>query len=166
MVIENNYVTFIYAFERTGGVGIFKDHIIFPSIFLAKQILLLVPLFLMSFFLIKNFRFNISFKKEKTIFLLFVVIFPIILVFLTSLILGAKIRTMWMTPFYLFIGVFLVQAFKEKIITKKFEKFFTVFTFFFILSPLVYFGISATNENKRTSYPGKRNFQTSRKQVE
>ena len=47
---ENNYVTFIYAFERTGGVGIFKDHIIFPSIFLAKQILLLVPLFLMSFF--------------------------------------------------------------------------------------------------------------------
>ena len=62
---------------------------------------------------------------------------------------------MWMTPFYLFIGVFLVQAFKEKIITKKFEKFFTVFTFFFILSPLVYFGISATNENKRTSYPGK-----------
>ena len=110
---ENNYVTFIYAFERTGGVGIFKDHIIFPSIFLAKQILLLVPLFLMSFFLIKNFRFNISFKKEKTIFLLFVVIFPIILVFLTSLILGAKIRTMWMTPFYLFIGVFLFKLLKK-----------------------------------------------------
>ena len=46
------------------------------------------------------------------------------------MILGAKIRTMWMTPFYLFFGVFLVYIFKKDIIKKSLNKFVTVFLFF------------------------------------
>ena len=39
-------------------------------------------------------------------FLISVTIIPIVLVFFTSIISGARIRTMGMTPFYLFMGVF------------------------------------------------------------
>ena len=71
------------------------------------------------------------------------------------MILGAKIRTMWMTPFYLFFGVFLVYIFKKDIIKKSLNKFVTVFLFFLVLSPIVYLGVSLSNDNKRTDYPGK-----------
>ena len=37
--------------------------------------------------------------------------------FLTSLIMGAKIRTMWMTPFYLFFaGTLIIYIFKKELI--------------------------------------------------
>ena len=35
------------------------------------------------------------------------------------------------------------------------KKFFLLFTFLFLLSPIVYLVISATNDKKRTDYPGK-----------
>ena len=68
---------------------------------------------------------------------------------------GVKIRTMWMTPFYLFTGVLLVYIFQKKIILKKFKYFFSIFLILFISSPVIYFYISITQTNKRTDYPGK-----------
>ena len=37
------------------------------------------------------------------------------LMLLTSMITGSKIRTMWMTPFYLFSGVLLIYVFQKNI---------------------------------------------------
>ena len=71
-------------------------------------------------------------KDKKTLFLVVINLAPIILIFLTSLIFGAKIRTMWMTPFYLFAGVLLVYIFQKKINLKKLNTFFLVFSFLFI----------------------------------
>ena len=68
---------------------------------------------------------------------------------------GAKIRTMWMTPFYLFSGVTFVYLFQKKIELKKINKFFVVFLFLLLLSPATYLYISLSESNKRTDYPGK-----------
>ena len=119
-LVENDFVSFIYALERTGGIGSLKDHFVNPLIFLGKQIYLLVPFLVLFYFLIKKLRLIINFKDKNFIFLLFIVLLPIVFMFLTSLFLGVKIRTMWMTPFYLFIGVFFIKIFKQNLIKKNF----------------------------------------------
>ena len=53
----------------------------------------------MGFCLINKFNMKIDLKDKKTLFLNFTVIVPIILMIITSMIMGAKIRTMWMTLF-------------------------------------------------------------------
>jgi len=57
----------------------------------------------MTFFLIKKIKFKISLKDKKLLFLIFINLVPIGLMFLTAMLTGSKIRTMWMTPFYLFL---------------------------------------------------------------
>ena len=74
---------------------------------------------------------------------------------ITSLISGAKIRTMWMTPFYLFFGTFFLLIFKNFINLKKIKRFYFTFLFFFFLSPIIYLLVSFVDETKRTDYPGK-----------
>ena len=67
----------------------------------------------MSFLLIKKIKPKINLKDKKLVFLLFNYIVPIFFILLTSMIMGAKIRTMWMTPFYLFSGFYLFMFFKK-----------------------------------------------------
>ena len=74
---------------------------------------------------------------------------------LTSILTGAKIRTMWMTPFYLLYGLLFVEFFKSNIEIKKLKNFSFIFLFFFLISPLIYLGISIIDDTKRTDYPGK-----------
>ena len=152
---ENNYVTITYGLQRTGGVGNFLDHLIYPLIFLVKQVSLLIPFLLMSFFLIKKIKYKINFKDENLIFLLLTIIAPIFLMLLTSMIMGAKIRTMWMTPFYLFTGTLVIYIFKLQINLKKLKSFFSVFLILFALSPIIYAYVSIIKTDKRTDYPGK-----------
>ena len=156
-LIDNNYITVTYALHRTGieDSNFFISHISFPSIFLGKQIGILIPFFVMFFFIISKLKTKINFKDKKLIFLIVINIAPIVLIFLTSLFMGVKIRTMWMTPFYLFMGVLLVYIFQKKIILKKFKYFISIFLILFISSPIIYFYISITQTNKRTDYAGK-----------
>ncbi len=151
---ENNYATITYGLQRTGGIGTFIDHLIYPLLFLGKQIGLLFPFFLMVFLVIKNIKFKINIKDKKLIFLFFTTLAPIFFIFLTSMIMGVKIRTMWMTPFYLFFGVFVIYIF-QKSIKKDLKNFIVVFIFFLIISPTTYLGVSMLNDKKRTDYPGK-----------
>ena len=62
---------------------------------------------------------------------------------------------MWMTPFYLFFGVFFIYLFQHQINLKKLNSFLYVFIFLFLLSPILYSYISITQIDKRTDYPGK-----------
>jgi len=160
---ENDYITISYGFDRAGvGDKNFLDHLFFPIIFLLKQIGILIPFFLMAAFLFfkskrifLKFNKKLNFNDKKLLFLLTINIVPVILVFLTSIFLGAKIRTMWMTPFYLFFGILLVYIFKSQINLKKIKNFIYVFIFFFIFSPLTYAYVSISQTSKRTDYPGK-----------
>ena len=152
---ENNYITITYGLQRTGGAGDFLDHLIYPLFFLGKQIVILIPFLLMALFFIKKMKFKINFKDDKIVFLLFTTVVPILLMFLTSTIMGVKIRTMWMTPFYLFFGVLLVYIFQSQINLKKLKGFVSVFLILFIFSPFAYAYISITQTDKRTDYPGR-----------
>ncbi len=153
---ENNYITITYGFDRTGtGNQTFLDHIIHPLIFLGKQIGILIPLFLMLLFLNSKLKTKFNFKDNKLLFLLAINIVPIAFVFLTSMIMGVKIRTMWMSPFYLFFGVLVIYVSQYNINLNKIKKFNIVFLTLFFLFPFSYAYISITEINKRTDYPGK-----------
>ena len=154
---ENNYITITYGLHRTGSEEQnFLDHIIHPFIFLGKQIGILTPFLLMLLFLVSKFKAKVNFFDNKLLFLLVINIVPIILVFLTSMIMGVKIRTMWMTPFYLFFGVLVIYIFQSQINLNKLKGFVTVFLILFIFSPFAYAFISITQKDKRTDYPGKK----------
>jgi len=105
--------------------------------------------------LIKKFKFKLNFKDKNLLFLLAINILPIALMFLTSLITGSKIRTMWMTPFYLFFGTLIVYVFQSQINLKKLKPFMIGFLFFFFLSPVLYAYVSIISDYKRTDYLGK-----------
>jgi len=152
---ENDYVTITYGLGRAGtGDQNFLDHIISPLIFLGKQIGILIPFFLMFLFLKNNLKTTLNFKDNKLLFLLVINIVPIASVFLTSMIMGVKIRTMWMTPFYLFLGVLVIYIFQSQINLNKLKGFTTVFIILFIFSPFAYAYVSITETDKRTDYPG------------
>ena len=153
---ENNYITISYGLHRTGsGEQNFLDHIIHPLIFLGKQIGILIPFFLMLLLLSSKFKIKSNFKDNKLLFLLAINIIPIALVFLTSMIMGVKIRTMWMTPFYLFFGVLVIYIFQSQINLNKLKGFVSVFLILFIFSPFAYAYVSITQKDKRTDYRGK-----------
>ena len=151
---ENNYITIFYGLQRAGGEGGFLDHLIYPLIFSGKQIGILIPFLLMFFFLIKKTKFKINFKDQKLVFLLLTTIAPIFFILLTSMIMGAKIRTMWMTPFYLFAGTLIIYIFKSQINLNKLKSFATVFLILFLFSPFTYAYISISQTDKRTDYEG------------
>ena len=109
----------------------------------------------MFYVVTKKYKFSINKKNKEIIFLLSINLIPIGLVLATSIIMGAEIRTMWMTPFYLFFGTLFISLFKSFIDMKKIKKFYYIFLFFFILSPSLYLTISLIDETKRTDYPGK-----------
>ena len=153
---NNDYTTINYGLARTGlENSSLLDHISHPLIFLGKQIGILIPFLIMSFFLVKKFKFKISLKDKKLLFLIYVNLVPIVLIFLTSMITGSKIRTMWMTPFYLFFGVLIVYTLQAQIDLKKLNGFISTFLILFIFSPFAYAYISITKTDKRTDYPGR-----------
>tara|TARA_B110001452_G_scaffold149379_1_gene124331 strand:- start:1484 stop:2806 length:1323 start_codon:yes stop_codon:yes gene_type:complete len=155
-LFNNDFITILYGLKRTGlEESVILDHFKHPLIFLFKQIGILTPFFFLIFLLVKKLRFKINFKDKKLLFLIFINILPIVLMFVTSVVTGSKIRTMWMTPFYLFFGVLFVYIFKSQINLKKINSFLYSFLFLFFLSPIYYSFDSFTKVDKRTDYPGK-----------
>jgi len=153
---ENNYITITYGLHRTGAEDPnILNHIKHPLIFLGKQIGILIPFFVMFLFIVSKLKAKFNFSDKKLIFLLVINIVPITLIFLTSMIMGIKIRTMWMTPFYLFFGVLIIYIFQFQINLKKLKSFLSAFLILFVFSPFAYAYISITETDKRTDYPGK-----------
>ena len=156
-LFQNDFKTILYAFDRTGiNQSGALDHFKFPILFLLKQVGILIPFILLVFLLIQKFKYKFNFKDKKLIFLIFINLVPLLLIFLTSLISGSKIRTMWMTPFYLFMGTFIIYVLQKQINFLKIKKFLVLFIALFLLSPLAYAYISLSKDNKRTDYPGKK----------
>jgi 4-amino-4-deoxy-L-arabinose transferase-like glycosyltransferase len=153
---ENDYITLTYGLKRTGlETSNLSDHLKFPAIFVLKQFVTLLPFLGLVYLLIKKFKFTLNLKDNGLVFLVFVNLLPIFLMLLTSIITGSRIRTMWMTPFYLFFGVFAVYLFKKQINLKKLNSFLYGFIFLVFLSPILYSYISIQQIDKRTDYFGK-----------
>jgi 4-amino-4-deoxy-L-arabinose transferase-like glycosyltransferase len=153
---NNEFITITYGLARTGlEESSLIDHIKFPLIFLIKQIGLLIPFLILVWLFVKKIRFKLNLKDKKLLFLLAINILPILLMFLTSVVTGSKIRTMWMTPFYLFLGTLFVYLFQAQLNIKKLKPFMVGFIFLFFLSPVLYAYLSISKDDKRTDYPGK-----------
>ena len=154
---NNEFITLKYGLARTGlEQSDIINHIKFPIIFITKQVGILIPFLFLIWLLIKRIKLKLNLKDKKLIFLLFINIFPIILMILTSFVIGSKIRTMWMTPFYLFFGTFFIYLLQNQINTKRLKSFIYGFIFLFLLSPALYTYVSISEVNKRTDYPGKK----------
>ena len=155
-LFENNFITIFYGLNRSGLSNIATiNHFINPVIFFIKQILILIPFFIMFFFILKKIKLKFTIKNKKILFLIFINLIPLSLILITSIITGAKIRTMWITPFYLFLGTLFIEFFKKNIELKQIKKFYYIFLFLFVLSPSLYLGVSIIDDTKRTDYPGK-----------
>ena len=158
-LLENNFETINYAFNRTGidNKSLF-NHILNPALFILKQIGILSLFFAILFLIIsiKKIR-SIKFYslENRKLFLLSVNFLPLILVFFISLISGAKIRTMWMSTFYLFFGLLFFYYLKNIINLNKIKNFLFTICFLFFLSPIIYLYVSISNDFKRTDFPGK-----------
>jgi len=155
-LFENNFITIFYGLSRSGlSEFYFTDHFINPIFFILKQLLILTPFLLIMFLICKNNKVKFDLKNKKLFFLISINLIPLLLLLLTSIITGAKIRTMWLTPFYLFLGVLFFELLRKKIEIRRFKRFYYIFIFLFILSPTSYFVASTIDETKRTDYPGK-----------
>jgi len=153
---DNEYITVTYGLKRTGlEQSDILDHIKYPTIFLLKQMGLLIPFFVLVRLLVKKLKYKLDFKDKKLLFLFFINIIPILLMLITSIITGSRIRTMWMTPFYLSFGILFIYVFKSQINLKKLKPFLRGFIFLFFLSPILYSYVSIKETDKRTDYPGK-----------
>ncbi len=155
-LFDNDFITVSYGLKRSGlEESEILNHIKYPITFLLKQIGILIPFFFLMWLLIKKIEIKFNFDDKKFLFLLSISILPIFLIFITSAITGSKIRTMWMTPFYLPLGIFSIYLFKSQINLKNINSFLVGFLFLFFLSPSLYAYISIIKTDKRTDYPGK-----------
>ena len=153
---NNEFITITYGLARTSlEQSSLINHIEYPLIFMGKQIGILIPFLILTWLLVQKLKFKINIKDKKLLFLLSINVLPIFLMFLTSVITGSKIRTMWMTPFYLFFGTLFVYMLQTQINIKKLKPFVIGFVFFFFLSPMLYAYVSISKDDKRTDYPGK-----------
>ena len=155
-LFDNDFITVSYGLKRSGlEESEILNHVKYPITFLLKQIGILIPFLLLMWLLIKKIEIKFNFNDRKFLFLLSISILPIFLIFVTSAITGSKIRTMWMTPFYLPLGIFSIYLFRSQINLKKINSFLVGFLFLFFLSPSLYAYVSITKTDKRTDYPGK-----------
>ena len=151
----NDFITILYGLKRTGLEPSLINHFEQPILFLFKQIGTLLPFFFLIWLLVKKIQFKFNVKDKKLLFLLVINLLPIFLILITSVIMGSKIRTMWMTPFYLYFGVLFLYILKSQINIKKTNSFLSGFLFLFFLSPIIYSYVSISQTDKRTDYPGK-----------
>ena len=155
-LFENKFVTIFYGLSRSKTLDPeIINHILNPAVLMIKQIIILIPFIIMFFTLLKKIRFKIKINDKKTFYLISVTVIPVLLILLTSFFTGAKIRTMWLTPFYLFFGTLFFTFFKKNIDLKKIKTFLIFFIIFFTISPLTYLSVSLFDQTKRTDYPGK-----------
>ena len=162
-IFDTDFRSIEYALFRSfgdplSGVGNLKilDHLVYPLIFLIKQTFIFIPLLILLSFSLSSFKISINLNDKKLIFLFTVTLLPIILMALTSLFGGVRIRTMWMTTFYVFSGVFFVYLFQSNINLRKIKSFLTAFCFIFIILPVIYGIDSYVQKDKRTDFTGKK----------
>ena len=92
-LFENNFITISYGLDRSGVSELkYIEHFKNPLIFVIKQLIILIPFFLMSFVILKKLKLSINKKNKKIIFLFSINLIPIALILLTSIITGAKVE--------------------------------------------------------------------------
>ena len=156
-LIENNFETIKYAFGRVSAYSKFYQSLIF----FLKQLIFFFILFLFHFIFFK-FSFNSkNLFSKKSIFLICIFVVPFVLILITSIITGSKIRTAWLMPFYSISCLAITYYFFDL----KNKKLFILFIFLYLLNPVIFLGSFYSDytknrtkdaREKRVLYEGKR----------
>jgi len=153
---QNDFTTIYYALKRGGlNEANIYNHLLNPLKFLINQIIILLPFILLIYLLVKKIKIKLTLNNEKFIFLLFSFLLPFILILITSIITGSRIRTMWMIPFYSLIGIFFIFLYQDQINVKKLKNFIFLLIIFLVLSPILY-SLRSIYSDSRTGYEGKK----------
>jgi len=114
-----------------------------------------LPFLLLIYFLIKKVKIKIPLNDEKFIFLIFTFLLPFLLILITSLITGSRVRIVWMIPFYSLIGIFFIFLYQNHLNFKKLKNFHILLILFLIVSPTLY-SLRSIYLDSRTGYEGKK----------
>ena len=91
-LFENNFTTIFYGLKRSAlDEVVLINHLKNPIIFISKQILILLPFFIMFSTLLKKIKIKLNIKDKKILFLIIVNLTPLFLVLFTSIVTGAEI---------------------------------------------------------------------------
>ncbi len=163
-LLQNDFPTIAYAVRMADpGARSILNHVFYPLRFLVSQSLILIPLLIMLWTLRKEQRDPVEKTHSSTeagIFLLFVALGPPLLMAVVSALFGWKIRSMWATPLFLISSITLIYFFRDRLSTTRLRGFAVVFGVFFLLSPLIYWGLAEigptfTHRAKRIQFPGR-----------
>ena len=77
-LFDNNFISIFYGLNRT-GISDFNliNHLKNPIIFLFKQVIILIPFFIILFVLVKKLKIKINKNDQSTLYLLFINLVPI-----------------------------------------------------------------------------------------
>ncbi len=159
-LVANDFPTFAYAIQRSGGSGgAWSDYIVFPLRFLVGQAPVVLPALLIMVALGWPRRGG-ALDSEKSRFLLFIGFGPLVVTLLLSAIIGFKVRSMWGMPLLLTSGLMLVGWFGPAITSAGLRRFTWAWAGIFVLALSAYTGSAVLRPvfyetGKRTHFPGR-----------
>ena len=161
-LVDNGFPTITYALARAEGRGRLIDHLVYPVEFALSQVLALVPLFILVGLLIPRSTWN---QGEATprgfsrAFLFTAAFGPFLVYLFASALIGFRLRSMWGTPLWSFIGVFIFFSVRPALTQKGLRRFtyaFFSFAALWVISFIGQFvvGPTLTGVVKRGHFPG------------
>ena len=158
-VWANDFQTITYALNRSGSASasFFARHVGYPAKFLAAQLLAFSLMLALFRALGQPGKPALNVVRERG-FLLVAGIAPLVLVLLTSVLFGLRLRSMWGTPLFLYSSLIVVLWLP--VARLNLRRFRALWWGFFLLAPALYAAISpaqpyVTGKGGRVLFPGK-----------
>jgi 4-amino-4-deoxy-L-arabinose transferase-like glycosyltransferase len=160
-LIEHDWASLSYAESRTHGAEDLSQHLLFPMKFLGAQILDCLAALLIFFLLVAD-RKKLSIRNidllGKNKLLTWLTFAPLVLLLLMSALTGMKMKDMWGTPLFCFLGLWLLHAFPCQEPLKRLRFLIATVAAFllglFIFVAITYGGPFFTHKGKRAHFPG------------
>ena len=159
----HDFPTFSYALKRAGGVDNVLDHLLFPLRFAIVQGQALLPLGLLLLCLIGikpgRQRAPSTLSGFDRAFLLVLALGPFATTLLISAVFGFKLRSMWGTPMWCFIGLIAVAFLRPRLEARALRRFLAAWAGIFVLALSAFAGVMLAEpyviaKGKRGHFPG------------
>lgn len=157
-LINSDFLTIRYAIERSHTQKLWWNHIYYPLKFFLSQLCALLLLFILFYLIFKPKKYQRG-TNEKFYFLEIFTWGPLILLMCISLVLGIKIRSMWATPLFSLVGVYLFYSFPVERTYQKENNFYRVILVVICIFCLGFMGQFKlgpylNHKGKRAHFPG------------
>ncbi|MBU6141153.1 MAG: glycosyltransferase family 39 protein [Proteobacteria bacterium] len=155
-LIENDFVTFTYAKNRSNSDYHFYNHLLNPFLFFCSQALsLLLPSLVFWLASRGNKQEEPNNNEIKSNFLIFACFGPFFLTMIPSLLIGSGIKDMWGSVLWSWFGVGLFYFFPVKISPIFQKKFYLGFTLICAIAIIVFVDSQTSRLHKYGHFDGK-----------